>query len=95
MNANARYHPVFARFPTALTAADQIPLNLQARRSVLALLISSPVFLSTSRRKSPEWGSAGYLASVSAKSHACAVVANLRKQHHYGVVITYGNADSR
>ena len=48
LNANS------ARLAVALTAGDQIPLNLQARRSVLALLISSLVCLSNSRRKSPE-----------------------------------------
>ena len=84
LNANS------ALLPVAFIAADQIPLNLQAPDCVLALLISSPVCPKISRM-----GGAGYLASVSAKSHACAVVANLRKQHHYGVMITYGNADPR
>jgi hypothetical protein len=37
LNANS------ALLPVALKAADQILLNLQARRSVLALLISSSV----------------------------------------------------
>jgi hypothetical protein len=35
---------------------------------------------------------AGYVASVGAKSHACAVVANLRKQHHYAVVTTFSDS---